>query len=129
MGQRTSFVSSLLRGLLTTFILSAVLASTGADLPSSTDYRANPSNPSSIILAKVMQDSKQITELIRLLSHQKAFLESSQDGSLKGDDQKREAAWDMDYGWGGGRFGKRDSLGFAGRFGRSVDKVKAHTKV
>jgi len=35
---------------------------------------------------------------------------------------KREAAWDMDYGWGGGRFGKRmDSLGIAGRFGRSVN--------
>ena len=33
---------------------------------------------------------------------------------------KREAALDVDYGWGGGRFGKRrmsDRLGIAGRFG------------
>ena len=30
-------------------------------------------------------------------------------------------AWDMDYGWGGGRFGKRrDRLSLAGRFGRSL---------
>lgn len=38
--------------------------------------------------------------------------------------KKREAALDADYGWGGGRFGKRrmaDRLGIAGRFGRSVD--------
>lgn len=38
--------------------------------------------------------------------------------------KKREAALDVDYGWGGGRFGKRrmaDRLGIAGRFGRSVD--------
>jgi len=36
---------------------------------------------------------------------------------------KREAALDVDYGWGGGRFGKRgmaDRLGMGGRFGRSV---------
>jgi hypothetical protein len=36
--------------------------------------------------------------------------------------QKRD---DVDYGWGGGRFGKRrtgDALGIAGRFGRSVEK-------
>jgi len=40
--------------------------------------------------------------------------------------KKREAALDVDYGWGGGRFGKRrmaDRLGIAGRFGRSVDVV------
>jgi len=42
------------------------------------------------------------------------------------EEQKREAALDVDYGWGGGRFGKRrmaDRLGIAGRFGRSVDVV------
>jgi len=40
---------------------------------------------------------------------------------------KREAALDVDYGWGGGRFGKRrmaDRLGIAGRFGRSVDAAR-----
>ncbi len=38
----------------------------------------------------------------------------------RSDDQT--AAFDVDYGWGGGRFGKRrgDALGMAGRFGRSV---------
>ena len=41
-------------------------------------------------------------------------------------DEKRDdssAGFDVDYGWGGGRFGKRrngDALGLAGRFGRSV---------
>ena len=41
-------------------------------------------------------------------------------------EKKREAALDVDYGWGGGRFGKRrmaDRLAIAGRFGRSVDAV------
>lgn len=39
-----------------------------------------------------------------------------------GEESKRSgAAWDMDYGWGGGRFGKRrDRLSLAGRFGRSI---------
>ena len=44
---------------------------------------------------------------------------------------KRQSAWDLDYGWGGGRFGKRgdakkryDMYGFGGgRFGRDVDHV------
>ena len=43
---------------------------------------------------------------------------------------KRETALDVDYGWGGGRFGKRrmvDRLGIAGRFGRSVDAVASRS--
>ena len=44
--------------------------------------------------------------------------------------KRQGGAWDMDYGWGGGRFGKRDSdkrydsFGLGGRFGRSVDHVE-----
>jgi len=38
----------------------------------------------------------------------------------------------VDYGWGGGRFGKRrgmaDRLGLAGRFGRSVDVVASRSR-
>lgn len=49
-------------------------------------------------------------------------------GVGRGEDEgviKRESSLDMDYGWGGGRFGKRmDSLGIAGRFGRSVDRIQ-----
>ena len=44
--------------------------------------------------------------------------------------KKREAALDVDYGWGGGRFGKRrmaDRLGIGGRFGRSVDVVASRS--
>ena len=49
---------------------------------------------------------------------------------------KRQPAWDLDYGWGGGRFGKRsegrptrgggkqyDMYNFGGRFGRDVSHV------
>ena len=45
--------------------------------------------------------------------------------------KKREAALDVDYGWGGGRFGKRrmaDRLGIAGRFGRSVDRSASRSQ-
>ena len=52
---------------------------------------------------------------------------------------KRQGAWDMDYGWGGGRFGKRtsgsnsqqggakryDMYGLTGRFGRDVARAQA----
>lgn len=119
--------SILVGALLAGSILSALLAASAAELISQVDYSSNPSNPSSIVLAKILQDSKQITDLIRLLSHQRAV----QEGSQEGEQEKRDnqAAWDMDYGWGGGRFGKRmDSLGIAGRFGRSVDKRKEHPK-
>ena len=42
----------------------------------------------------------------------------------------QQGAWDMDYGWGGGRFGKRapskryDMYGIGGRFGRDVSRVQ-----
>lgn len=41
--------------------------------------------------------------------------------------KKRQGAWDMDYGWGGGRFGKRaDMLDYGwggGRFGKRADML------
>jgi len=118
-----SLASLLLRALLVSYTLSLLMTSSSAQISSSTG------NPSSVVLAKILQDSKQITELIRLLTQHRALQEGGQEGLLKGEEQKREAAWDMDYGWGGGRFGKRmDSLGIAGRFGRSVDKRKDHPK-
>ena len=43
------------------------------------------------------------------------------------DMKKRQGAWDMDYGWGGGRFGKRaDMLDYGwggGRFGKRADML------
>jgi len=123
--QGASLASILLRAMLLAYTLSALLTLSTAQLPPSSDFKSG--SPSSIVLAKILQDSKQITELIRLLTHQKSLQEASQDGLP--DERKREAAWDMDYGWGGGRFGKRmDTLGIGGRFGRSVDKRKEHNK-
>jgi len=58
-----------------------------------------------------------------------ARVADQQDGDWT-DANKREAALDVDYGWGGGRFGKRrmaDRLGMGGRFGRSVDVVGSKT--
>lgn len=41
------------------------------------------------------------------------------------DVEKRQGAWDYDYGLGGGRFGKRFDYNFGGgRWGRDVDHVK-----
>jgi len=110
------------------YFTSAILPVTAATAQGLPDSPGSPSgSSSSLVLAKILQDSKQISELIRLLqtySHQGTV---SDDGIREG---KREAAWDMDYGWGGGRFGKRmDSLGIAGRFGRSVDRSKSKLNV
>jgi hypothetical protein len=55
---------------------------------------------------------------------------------------KQSGAWDMDYGWGGGRFGKRNSgntnsqagakrydmYGMTGRFGRDVSRAEAQMR-
>lgn len=58
------------------------------------------------------------------LTGPQSYIKQDDDGAVNviADEPKRaDGAWDMDYGWGGGRFGKRrDRLTVAGRFGRSV---------
>jgi hypothetical protein len=49
--------------------------------------------------------------------------------------EEKRSKWEMERGWGGGRFGKRqqwassgrnyDMYGMGGRFGRNVDRVLA----
>ncbi|KAL3854476.1 hypothetical protein ACJMK2_013742 [Sinanodonta woodiana] len=49
-----------------------------------------------------------------------------EDNSVGSIVEKRQGAWDFDYGLGGGRFGKRGSAEYSlggGRFGRDVDHV------
>ena len=60
-----------------------------------------------------------------------AFIEKAA-GELDLGELAKRQAWEMDYGWGGGRFGKRsdgkkryDAYGMAGRFGRDTAHVKS----
>lgn len=90
-----------------------------------------PTKTQSVRLSRVMDEIRRLSDLGRLLDLkvQQAVIGDGRGSPMMPDlgsleqqqQQKREAAWDMDYGWGGGRFGKRmDTLGIAGRFGRSV---------
>ena len=91
-----------------------------------------------LFLAKILAPLK---ELAREALELSSFVERvATDRDFAMDMTKRQGAWDMDYGWGGGRFGKRgsstntggqsakryDSFGIAGRFGRSVDNAENH---
>lgn len=108
-----SMVAGLVAILACTLVLSAGTASGNID---------QASKSQTVRLTKLLDEVRRLSELNRLieLKVQQALL-GADGGSLA--DQKREASWDMDYGWGGGRFGKRmDSLGIAGRFGRSVNE-------
>ena len=74
---------------------------------------------------------------VRELAERAGALEILLEKAAQGDDAaftelaKRQGAWDMDYGWGGGRFGKRghgkryDMYGMSGRFGRDVSRDTA----
>jgi len=79
-----------------------------------------------------------LVDPIRDLSRRAVALEellekatSGSDESASAEFQKRQGAWDqVDYGWGGGRFGKRqthgkryDMYGMSGRFGRDVSRA------
>jgi len=83
-----------------------------------------PKKSTTLLLTKILEDPEQARELVRLLEALEGRRRAGTGGhrDTSEETRKREAAWDMDYGWGGGRFGKRmDSLGMAGRFGRSVE--------
>lgn len=93
---------------------------------------ADPSTKTqSVHLSKVLDEIRRLSDLNRLLDLEAQQVigdgrrSTSDRGSSSSLEQKRQASLDMDYGWGGGRFGKRmDTLGIAGRFGRSVHEDK-----
>lgn len=117
-------VSLTLVFLVSVFVFSSTSASAGVVDP--------PTKTQSVVrLSRVMDEIRRLSDLGRLLDLkvQQAVIGDGRGSPMMPDlgsleqqqQQKREAAWDMDYGWGGGRFGKRmDTLGIAGRFGRSV---------
>ena len=86
---------------------------------------AAPSKQETLFLARLLRP---VRELANQASQIEAIIE---DAVSKGMPTKRQGAgWDMDYGWGGGRFGKRaeakkryDMYGMGGRFGRDVDHI------
>jgi len=78
-----------------------------------------------------------ILEPVQELARRAVALEELVEKAASGDESassefvKRQGAWDQqDYGWGGGRFGKRqshgkryDMYGMSGRFGRDVSRA------
>lgn len=118
-------VSLTLVSFLVSFFVFSSTSASGVDPPTKAQQ--------SVRLSRVMDEIRRLSDLGRLLDLkvQQAVVGGGDGrggppmadlGSLEQQQQqKREASWDMDYGWGGGRFGKRmDTLGIAGRFGRSV---------
>ncbi len=104
-------------------VLSAPAAKDQAQTSHQDTYRA---------LKRYFADLRGNTNVIESILHK---LENGDSVSLN-EMAKRQGAWDMDYGWGGGRFGKRDNsnsdLGanrydvydISGRFERDVAHVK-----
>ena len=95
-----------------------------AAAPSDTSDTAS-SKQEALFLARLLRP---VRGLAKQASQLEAILD---DAASKVTLSKRQGAgWDMDYGWGGGRFGKRsqdkkpyDMYGMGGRFGRDVDHV------
>lgn len=111
-------LASIVAGLVA--ILACTLVLSAGTVTGNTDQA---SKSQTIRFTKLLDEVRRLSELNRLveLKVQQALL--GVDGGALAEHEKREASWDMDYGWGGGRFGKRmDSLGIAGRFGRSVNE-------
>ena len=90
-------------------------------------------------LKRLSQDADYIQKLVERMAHMNGDHEKVE--NLVGEIYKRQGQWDMDYGWGGGRFGKRgggsdgkasskryDMYGMSGRFGRDLDHVSAVLK-
>jgi len=114
------------RRYMTTLLLVAAILSTSScesrtnDYPN-TEQASSLATSNNVALAKVLQDARHLIGHLRASSRGLVAA-----GDINEEAVKREAAWDMDYGWGGGRFGKRrpDLLGMAGRFGRSVNEAR-----
>lgn len=105
-------------------ILAACVLGVAAAAPAASDQK-RPSKEQ-VILARLMAAIKYLAIEADDLE---AFVEKAT-SSLDLSGVEKRQAWEMDYGWGGGRFGKRgdsqkryDAYGIAGRFGRDVDHV------
>jgi len=109
-------------------VILAVCAVHAIAAPSQTaDAGSKTAKQEVYILARILQPLRQVVANAKELEEVIKELHSK----VGGDMSKRQSAWDLDYGWGGGRFGKRgdakkryDMYGFGGgRFGRDVDHV------
>jgi len=111
------------------FLVVAVLSTSSCESKPNAYVKPDPVSSNlnkNFVLAEILQDSRQIGELAHHLQGYRGRVDGEGD-TYPG--VKREAAWDMDYGWGGGRFGKRmDTLGMAGRFGRSADRPQPNSE-
>jgi len=127
---------------LCTVVSATTLASSATEQSLSraaTGGATSPSRASMHSLRRVVDELRRLADKTRYLqedAYRLALLENDDknneddditDGDAveyvrTGSEAKRTGgAWDMDYGWGGGRFGKRrDRLSLAGRFGRSI---------
>ena len=91
-----------------------------------------PSAEELLFLARLMAPLKELSQDVQRIQ---SFVEqvTRNRNMLMTGLSKRQPAWDLDYGWGGGRFGKRserptrakqyDMYNFGGRFGRDVSHV------
>jgi len=88
-----------------------------------------------MILSKLIEPIRELSERAGQLETLVAKATNDDDMFSGPGKRQGKAAWDMDYGWGGGRFGKRNELGaggqgkrydmygMSGRFGRDVSRV------
>lgn len=127
-------------------VSASALASSLADQSTERSSAVSSSQPAAAVQslrARILGEVRQLADRTKNLQEDTRRLaalenfndddydEVAVDGLFRlGEESKRSgAAWDMDYGWGGGRFGKRrDRLSLAGRFGRSI-RNKASLKV
>ncbi len=106
-------------------IVCAAIVQLGTAAPVENVISRAPTKDELVFLAKILAPLK---ELAMEAEDLEALVErAAKDQDFAFELAKRQGAWDMDYGYGGGRFGKRqsqkryDSFGIGGRFGRSVD--------
>lgn len=112
------------------FLLICLISSiSGA--PSGTKEETNDEELLILRLAKLLDPIRDLSRRAGALEELVEKATSGSDESSSAEFQKRQGAWDqVDYGWGGGRFGKRqthgkryDMYGMSGRFGRDVSRA------
>jgi len=134
------FLFAAMKGYSALALLSVVIAACCLRLAtgSTTSKEAvKPSPEELLFLARLMAPLKELSQDVRRIQ---SFVEqvTRNRNILVTGLSKRQPAWDLDYGWGGGRFGKRserptrakqyDMYNFGGRFGRDVSHVATETE-
>lgn len=118
-------MNTLIASMLAVLLAACTLHVSAAPSPTSSQ---KASKQELYILAKILQPLRQ---LVNDATELEAVIVKELPNAKISEAVKRQSAWDLDYGWGGGRFGKRgeakkryDMYGFGGgRFGRDVDHV------